>query len=88
MAHRNRTKQVSEGRKQCIIAAVRAGLSQSHMARFYSMPRSTAANIMRRYLINGTTKLSERRGRKPKLSTRAILLLLKYARVHRFDPLY
>ena len=52
------------------------------------MPRSTVASIMRRYCINGTTKLSERRGSKPKLSTRAVRLLLKHARVHRFDPLY
>ena len=58
------------------------------MARFYNMPRSRVGNIMHSYRINGTTKLSERRGRKLKLSTRAIRLILKYVRVHRFDPLY
>ena len=84
MAHRKRTKQVSEKRKQCIIAAVRAGLSQILMARFYSMLRSTVANLMPRYRINGTTKLSERRGRKPKLSTRGLRLLLNHAIAHRF----
>ena len=88
MAHRKRTKQVSEKRKQCIIAAVRAGLSHSHMVRSNSMPRSTVADIMRRHRINGITQLSERRGSKPKRSTKGLRLLLKYARAHRFDPLY
>ena len=71
-----------------MITALRAGHSQSHMARFYSMPRFTVANIMCLYCIHGTIKLSQRRGHKPKLSTRGMRLLLKYARAHRFDPLY
>lgn len=31
MAHRKRTKEVSEEQKQCIIATVRAGHSQIHI---------------------------------------------------------
>ena len=79
-------KQVAGERKHAIVEMVRAGLSQSHVARFYNMSRSTVASIVQRSrtIQSGI----EKRGAKRALSERCVRRLLRCVSTNRFKPLF
>ena len=80
------SKDITGDRKKCIVDMADAGLTHAYIGNYYSMPRSTVTNIVRRNRIAGLATI-QKRGCKPKLSDRDIRMLRNYARNSRFKPL-
>ena len=80
------SKDIAEDRNICIVDMVNAGLTHTYNSNYYSMPRSTVTNIVRRSRIDGLSTI-QKRGCKPKLPGRGIRMLRNYARISRFKPL-
>ena len=70
------SKNLQKERKNYILDIHFLGVKQKGTAEFYSMPQSTVSKIIRRGCDNNDESKTENRGRKPKLSTRFIRVLL------------
>ena len=88
MGRKNGAKQVTEQRRTVIVEMVRAGLSQSYVASFYGMPRSSVTSIVRRNRLAAISTPLKRRGPKHQLTERCIRRLLRDVHYHRFQPLH
>ena len=82
------SKHVSTERKRTILDMHCMGVKQKDIVEYYGMPQSTVSNIIRRGMHNNEKEDAETRGRKPKLSKRAVRTLLKCTKKNRFRSLH
>jgi len=74
------SRHVSAERKRTIIDMYCMGVKQKDIVEYYNMPQSTVSNVIRREIRNNEKQDCETRGRKRKLSQRAVRALIKYAK--------
>ena len=88
MARRSGVKFVPKNRCRTIYDMSSIGVRIIDIARYYNLPRSTVANIIRRYRNSEKQETKKKMGRKLKFSERGMRLLLRYVLQNCYESLH